>query len=148
MLDDLKRLLLIKGSELSLVRLKRALTLRLRYIFLFLDYYRPFGFPMINRKRLRSFQKKHEGERCFIVANGPSLKHMNMDLLKNEFTIGMNRIYLMTAINGFIPNYLTCIDKKSQIEQFHEELNDLSIPCFFNYELKRKFSLKANQYFA
>ena len=34
----------------------------------------------------------HKGKRVFLIANGPSLKDTNLDLLKDEITIAMNRI--------------------------------------------------------
>jgi len=59
----------------------------------------------------------------------------------------MNRIYLIKEQNGFMPNYIACIDKKSQILQFYNEMDKLEIPCFFNFDLRNKFSKKQNQYF-
>lgn len=56
-------------------------------------------------------------------------------------------VYLMKEQNGFMPNYLACIDVKSQILQFHEEMDQLDIPCFFNFRLRHKFSKKRNQNF-
>lgn len=110
-------------------------------------YYSPFKFYVENRKRLAKYQDAHKGKRCFIIANGPSLKNIDFNLLKDEYTIGMNRVYLMNDQNGFMPNYLACIDVKSQILQFHEEMDQLNIPCFFNFNLRDKFSKKDNQYF-
>ncbi len=107
----------------------------------------PFGFSKKNRERLSRFKDIHKWKRCFVLANGPSLRKMDLALLKNEITIGMNRIYLMEKVNGFMPTYLACIDKKSQIEQFHNELDELDIPCFFNYDMHEFFSKKNNQYF-
>ena len=37
----------------------------------------------------------HKGKRVFLVANGPSLADTNLDLLKDEITIGMNRVSLI-----------------------------------------------------
>ncbi len=31
-----------------------------------------------NRERLAAFRGRHEGERCFIIGNGPSLKNMDL----------------------------------------------------------------------
>ena len=48
--------------------------------------------------------------------------------------------------NGFTPNYLACIDKKSQLLQFTDEFDKIEIPCFFNWDLRNSFSKKSNQY--
>lgn len=37
----------------------------------------------------------HKGERVFLIANGPSLSRTNLNLLKNETTIAMNRVSLI-----------------------------------------------------
>ncbi len=37
----------------------------------------------------------HHGQRCFIIGNGPSLQRTDLTKLKDEFTFGMNRIYLV-----------------------------------------------------
>ena len=147
MLGDLKRIKSIKKEDVSFLRIINAIFRRIYYIPQRLIYYIPFGFYQRNRKNLNSFNNIHKGERCFIIANGPSLKHIDFSLLENEFTIGMNRIYLMKKQNGFIPNYLACIDEKSQINQFHEEFNKVEIPCFFNFKLRNKFSKLSNQNF-
>ena len=147
MLGDLKRIKSIKKEDISFLRIINAIFRRIYYIPQRLIYYIPYGFYQRNRKNLKSFNNIHNGERCFIIANGPSLKYIDFSLLKNEFTIGMNRIYLMKEQNGFTPNYLACIDEKSQINQFHEEFNKLEIPCFFNFKLRNKFSKSLNQNF-
>ena len=147
MLNDLKRIKSIKKEDLSFLRIINAIFRRIYYIPQRFIYYIPFGFYQRNRKNLKSFNNIHKGERCFIIANGPSLKHVDFSLLENEFTIGMNRIYLMKEQNGFTPNYLACIDEKSQINQFHEEFNKVEIPCFFNFKLRNKFSKSLNQNF-
>ena len=147
MLGDLKRIKSIKKEDISFLRIINAIFRRIYYIPQRLIYYNPFGFYQRNRKNLKNFNNIHNGERCFIIANGPSLKYVDFSLLKNEFTIGMNRIYLMKEQNGFTPNYLACIDEKSQINQFHEEFNKLEIPCFFNFKLRNKFSKLSNQNF-
>jgi len=41
------------------------------------------------------FRNKHLGERVFLIANGPSLSKTDLDLLKDETTIAMNRISLI-----------------------------------------------------
>ncbi|MDD4735012.1 MAG: DUF115 domain-containing protein [Kiritimatiellae bacterium] len=43
--------------------------------------------------RLAALHNKHAGQRCFVIANGPSLSRMDIPKLKNEITIGCNGIY-------------------------------------------------------
>lgn len=145
--EAISRIISLKKEDITLKRILAAIIRRISYLPQFFTYYLPFGFYAENRQKMFKFKNIHKGERCFIIANGPSLKKVDFDLLKNEITIGMNRIYLMKNQNGFMPNYLACIDEKSQILQFHEELDLVEINCFFNYKLRGKFSKKQNQHF-
>lgn len=43
-------------------------------------------------EKLRKLKGKYEGERCFIIATGPSLDTADLDLLKNEICFGCNSI--------------------------------------------------------
>lgn len=147
MLESFKRILSLKKEDIYVKRVFNALFARFKNIKHLIVYFSPLPFYRENRKRLSSFKDIHQGKRCFVIANGPSLKNIDFNLLKNEYTIGMNRIYLMKEQNGFMPNYLACIDVKSQILQFHQELDKVEIPCFFNFNLRNKFSKRPNQSF-
>ena len=128
-------------------RIVSAILRRIKNIPHSILWFLPFPFTSKNKNKLKTFFNIHKGERCFIIANGPSLKSIDFSLLKNEITIGMNRIYLMKEQNGFMPNYLACIDKQSQLLQFTNEYDNLKIPCFFNWDLRSFFSKKSNQHF-
>lgn len=38
--------------------------------------------------RIGLYKGIHEGQRCFIIGNGPSLKPEDLDLLEHEYTFG------------------------------------------------------------
>ncbi len=42
---------------------------------------------------LKKNKNSHKGKRCFILATGPSLNKINLEKIKDEFTIGVNGIY-------------------------------------------------------
>lgn len=42
---------------------------------------------------LEKYRDLHEGERVFLLGSGPSLEHTPLDLLKSEYTIGVNSLY-------------------------------------------------------
>lgn len=144
---DLKRIKKIDIKDITVKRILYAILRRIKNVPHNLAWFLPFSFTVKNKNRLKSFHNLHRDKRCFIVCNGPSLKLIDFSKLKNEITIGMNRIYLMKKQNGFIPNYLVCIDKKSQLLQFTNEYDNLKIPCFFNWDLRDMFTKKSNQYF-
>ena len=41
---------------------------------------------------LKMYKDIHKGERCFIIATGPSLTMEDLEALKSEYTFGMNSI--------------------------------------------------------
>lgn len=53
---------------------------------------------------LRNLKQTHEGERCFIVATGPSLTMEDLNLIKDEFSFGMNSCVLALDKTEWIPN--------------------------------------------
>ena len=61
-------------------------------------------------QRVRAYRNKHEGRRCFILGTGPSLKKTDLSLLKNEFTFGLNRIYLLFDELKFNTTYYVAVN--------------------------------------
>ena len=81
---------------------------------------------------LKRFKDIHSGERCFIIGNGPSLKNTDLSLLRDEFTFGMNRIYLMYPDLGFSTTYYLSINSLV-IEQCAQDILALQIPRFLSW---------------
>lgn len=82
----------------------------------------------------------HEGKRCFILANGPSINQLNLSLLKNEISIGINASTLLEEKFDFIQTYYTVsdlrffdIDYKRELAT--QKLNQNTI-CVFRKEIK------------
>jgi hypothetical protein len=89
-------------------------------------------------RRLVKLKDIHKGKRAFVIANGPSLKKTDLSKLRNEFTFGMNRIYLMFPGLGFPTTYLTVINDLV-VEQTAGELAALSVPKFLAWRTRRYF---------
>lgn len=81
---------------------------------------------------LARYKDIHHGQRCFIIGNGPSLKNTSLSKLKDEYTFGMNRIYLMYPELGFTTTYYMCINSLV-IEQCAKDIHDLKIPKFLSW---------------
>lgn len=85
-------------------------------------------------KKIRRYNEKYLGKRCFIVANGPSLTPQDLDVLHNngEITFGMNRIYKMFDKTDWRPTFYVCEDeliaKEQQIEINAIESTEKFIP--------------------
>jgi hypothetical protein len=45
-----------------------------------------------SKNNIKSFKNNYYGDRCFIIATGPSLTLEDLSLLKNEYTFGMNSL--------------------------------------------------------
>jgi hypothetical protein len=80
----------------------------------------------------------YDGKRCFVIGNGPSLNKMDLSPLKNEYTFGMNRVYLAFEEWGFTTDFLVSINDLV-IEQCYQDFSDLSIPKFFSWHSRRFF---------
>ena len=91
-----------------------------------------------SRERMYEMKDIHRGERCFIIGNGPSLNLTDLSKLKDEFTFGMNRIYLMFPELGFTTTYFASINDLV-IEQCAEEIAALPIPKFIAWHSNRHF---------
>lgn len=85
--------------------------------------------------RLDAFRDKHKGQRCFIIGNGPSLKQMDLSLLKNEISFGANRIYLLFDELGFTTTYY-CSVNHNVVEQFADDILKLPMPKFITWDAK------------
>ena len=91
-----------------------------------------------NKQRLLAYKNRHAGERCFIIANGPSLKTMDLSGLKDEVTFGMNRIYLLFDQIPYVPTYYVCANELV-LEEFASDIRQLSMPKFLNWDRRDLF---------
>ncbi|MBV6396500.1 MAG: hypothetical protein HFACDABA_02098 [Anaerolineales bacterium] len=89
-------------------------------------------------RRLAALKDTHKSQRAFIIGNGPSLKQTDLTKLKNEFTFGLNRIYLMFPELGFPTSCLVSINDLV-IEQCAAEMSALALPKFFAWRSHRHF---------
>ena len=84
-------------------------------------------------QRLKQYAQKHQGERCVIIGNGPSLRDMDLSFLKTEITFGLNRIYLLTGELGLDISYYVCLNPLV-LEQFGEDIQRIPCPKFVSIE--------------
>lgn len=96
-----------------------------------------------NQPRLERFRNLHQGKRCFIIGNGPSLRRMDLSPLKNEITFGLNRIYLLFPQWGFTTTYLVLVNELVA-EQCFADVESLSLPKFITWR-SRKYFKAANE---
>ena len=77
-------------------------------------------FPYI--KKLHNI---HKGKRVFVICNGPSLNNMDLSLIKNEITIGVNALYLKFDEMGFKPTYYI-VEDNLVAEDRASDLNNIT----------------------
>ena len=75
-------------------------------------------------QKLEMLKGKYEGRRCFIMGNGPSLNQTRLELLKNEFVWGFNKIYLLFDRISWRPAFYVTNDRRLT-EHISEEINGL-----------------------
>lgn len=85
-----------------------------------------------SNQRLKKYQDVYNGKRCFVIGNGPSLKNTDLSLIKDEYTFGMNRIYLAFGEWGFQTSFLVSVNDLV-IEQSYSDFCDLNMPKFFSW---------------
>lgn len=79
-----------------------------------------------NERKLVGLQGVHKGKRCFIIGNGPSLNHIDLKLMANEFTFGVNAIYTNYENMGFYPSFyvvediFVAEDRAHEINEYHQ----------------------------
>jgi hypothetical protein len=93
---------------------------------------------MQNKARLETWRDRYQGERCFVIGNGPSLRQTDLSKLKGEFTIGMNRIYLAFDEHDFTTSCLVSVNDLV-LEQCHEDIQTLAIPKFVTWRARHYF---------
>jgi hypothetical protein len=90
-------------------------------------------------RRLAAFKDIHKGRRAFIIGNGPSLRQTDLGKLRNEYTFGMNRIYILFPELGFQTTYFVSINDLV-IEQFVRDIAALPMPKFLSWRSHRFFT--------
>lgn len=93
---------------------------------------------MKNKKQLEAWRDRYKGERCFIVGNGPSLQQTDLSKLEDEFTFGMNRIYLAFDQYDFKTSCLVSVNDLV-LEQCHDDIRALDIPKFVTWRSRKYF---------
>jgi len=99
-----------------------------------------------SRNLFRKLYNSHKGQRCFIIGNGPSLNKMDLSLLRNEITFGLNRIYLLFDKIGFSTTYYVSVNGLV-IKQCAKEIENINSIKFINWNCRRSFCGTGDVYF-
>ena len=91
-----------------------------------------------SKRSLRQLENIHKGKRCFIIGNGPSLRQTDLGRLRDEYTFGLNRIYLLFPELGFPTTYLVSVNDLV-LEQCATEMQRLTMPKFLTWRARNGF---------
>jgi hypothetical protein len=83
-----------------------------------------------NDKRLKTFQNKHEGQRCFIVGNGPSLTINDLEKIKGEICFSTNSSVKLFDKTDWRPHYYVLQDSVAY-EILKDQIDHADLPCVF-----------------
>lgn len=98
-------------------------------------------------EKLKKLKGIHEGKRCFIIGNGPSLTVEDLEALKNEITIASNRIYEIFDKSDWRPTYYIAEDVDG-IAEMVSQINDTGIKkCIVPISAKKYITDVNNTYF-
>ncbi|HNP20688.1 MAG TPA: DUF115 domain-containing protein [Panacibacter sp.] len=126
------------ASRFTLSRIIPAIKRRVKEL-LYLFSWTVGGAAKHNKRILLSYHNRYQGKRLFLIANGPSIKDMDLSALKGELTMCMNRFYIYFDKIGFIPNFLVCVEDLV-LEQFGEDINKLPLQKFVNWRFHKKLN--------
>lgn len=113
-----------------------------------------------SREVMSILKSRRERDICVIVGNGPSLKKINIDLLKSEDVFISNNAFLDTKLKKIakyyaVSNFLVAEQGKFEINQLkmykffpywlsYTILED-DLTCFLNADLKKEFSIDVDE---
>lgn len=84
----------------------------------------------VYKKNLSKYHNIHKGERCFIVGTGPSLRMEDVDLLKDEWTFGVNSCVTMYDKTDWRADYYGIVDSHT-VDILREKMKSKDIPVLF-----------------
>lgn len=87
-------------------------------------------------RRLATLKDRYRGERCVIIGNGPSLKSMDLSPLRDEYTFGLNRIYLLYERLGFSTNFFVSVNRYV-LEQCADEISEVPGMKFISWPARK-----------
>lgn len=84
----------------------------------------------LEEKKVAAYQGKHQGKRVFLVGTGPSLNAEDLELIKEEYSIGCNMVYKLFTKTNWRPTYYCMTDRVYARYQSEEILQHVQVPFF------------------
>lgn len=94
-----------------------------------------------NFKKLAQYKNKYIGKRCFLVGNGPSLSVDDLNLIKDEYSFGCNKIFEIFPQVDWRPSFYAFLDDVF-IEDIIENRESLNCPKFLYFDAKKQLDAR------
>ena len=94
-----------------------------------------------SQRRLEELRNQYSGERCFIIGNGPSLARTDLTRLRDEYTFGLNRGYLLFDRIGGPTTFLVAVNRHV-VEQFGADLLAATSTTFVSWRARQLLPAK------
>jgi len=92
--------------------------------------------------KITDFKNKYKNKRIFIIGNGPSLNKTDLNLIKNEYSIAMNRISQIYNSTNWRPSFFVCTTSNISDSQWKKDILetvDTGVPTFIWDQLAEHF---------
>jgi hypothetical protein len=124
-------------ERLKYQRIVNAITRRIRELYHTISWFSTRK-GLRAHKEIETYNNTKKGKKLFLIANGPSLARMDLNVLKGKDVMVMNRFYIMFDKLSFVPDYLVCIED-TVLNQFNEDLAKLDCVTFYNWRFRNIF---------
>ncbi len=92
----------------------------------------------VYEKNLSKYHNIHKGERCFIVGTGPSLRMEDVNLLKEEWTFGVNSCVTMYDKTDWRADYYGIVDSHT-VDILKDKMKSEEIPVLFYTDIDASY---------
>jgi Uncharacterized protein conserved in bacteria len=130
------------NTQKLITRLRESVIIRILYcpIYYVKQAVLAYTYPKSeNSKRIKKFKGKYQGQRCFIIGNGPSLIPEDLDRLKSESCFASNRIYCMFDRTEWRPTFFMSFDMNVLARESQNIANADLERRFINLDAKKRF---------
>jgi len=95
---------------------------------------------------MKNLKNIYSGQRLFVMGNGLSLKDTPLDLLKDEYSFGINRIGMIFDKTEWRPNFFFCATFRARWSESYKDdvlkCIQLGIPSFIGKRIKSVIGTK------
>ena len=107
---------------------------------------------MSDPTKIINFKNIHQGERCFIIGNGPSLRDTPLKELNDEYTFSTNKINKIFNHTGWRPTYFSYTQGRNWADNHNSYDNILQTVqsgtnCFIAPQHKEKIGKRENIFY-